>query len=35
MSAVYDRLAELPLKIERYELTGHDREYGDFTGPRP
>ena len=33
MSAAYDRLAELPLEIERYELTGHDREYGDFTRP--
>jgi hypothetical protein len=31
MSAAWDRLAELPLKIEEYELTGHDREYGDFT----
>jgi L-alanine-DL-glutamate epimerase-like enolase superfamily enzyme len=33
MSAAYDRLAELPLKIERYELTEHDRDYGDFTRP--
>ena len=33
MSAVYDRLAELPLKIEGYELTDHDREFGDFTRP--
>ena len=33
MSAAYDRLAELPLEIDRYELTAHDREYGDFTRP--
>ncbi len=33
MSATYDRLAELPIAIESYELTGHDREYGDFTRP--
>ena len=33
MSAAYDRLAELPLEIESYELTGHDREYGEFTRP--
>ena len=33
MSAAYDRLAELPIRIESYELTGHDREYGDFTRP--
>ncbi len=33
MSAVYDRLAELPLRIESYELTGHDREFGEFTRP--
>ena len=33
MSAAYDRLAELPIEIEGYELTDHDREYGDFTRP--
>ena len=33
MSATYDRLAELPITIESYELSGHDREFGDFTRP--
>jgi L-alanine-DL-glutamate epimerase-like enolase superfamily enzyme len=33
VSAAFDRLAELPIKIESYELTGHDREYGEFTRP--
>ena len=33
MSTVYDRLSELPISIESYELTGHDREFGDFTRP--
>jgi hypothetical protein len=33
VSAVYDRLAELPIRIESYELTGHDREFGEFTRP--
>lgn len=33
MSAAYDRLAELPIRIESYELTAHDREFGDFTRP--
>ena len=33
MSVAWDRLAELPIRIEEYELTGHDREYGDFTRP--
>ena len=33
VSAAYDRLAELPISIESYELTGHDREFGDFTRP--
>ncbi len=33
MSDAYDRLAELPIRVESYELTGHDREYGDFTRP--
>jgi hypothetical protein len=29
----YARLAELPIAVERYELSGHDRQYGDFTRP--
>lgn len=33
MSAIYDRLAELPVSVESYELTGHDREFGEFTRP--
>jgi hypothetical protein len=33
MSAAYDRLAELPITIDRYQLTAHDREFGDFTRP--
>jgi hypothetical protein len=33
MSEAWKRLADLPIKIESYELTGHDREYGDFTRP--
>ena len=33
MSAAYDRLAALPIEIETYELTAHDREYGEFTRP--
>src|SRR5690242_12866306 len=33
MSNAWARLAELPIDIESYELTGHDREYGDFTRP--
>ena len=33
MSATYDRLAELPISIAEYELTGHDREFGEFTRP--
>lgn len=33
MSAAYDRLAELPIRIESYELTAHDREFGEFTRP--
>jgi len=32
MSA-WDRLAELPIRIEDYALTDHDREFGDFTRP--
>ncbi len=30
---IYDRLAELPIRIESYELTAHDREFGEFTRP--
>jgi L-alanine-DL-glutamate epimerase-like enolase superfamily enzyme len=33
MSAAFDRLKELPIRIESYELTGHDHELGDFTRP--
>jgi L-alanine-DL-glutamate epimerase-like enolase superfamily enzyme len=33
VSTAYDRLAELPIAIDAYELTGHDREFGDFTRP--
>ncbi len=33
MSIAYDRLAELPLEIDSYELSGHDREFGEFTRP--
>ena len=33
MSTAYDRLAELEISIDSYELTGHDREFGDFTRP--
>jgi L-alanine-DL-glutamate epimerase-like enolase superfamily enzyme len=33
VSAAYDRLAELPIRIESYELTAHDREFGEFTRP--
>src|ERR1700742_1898976 len=33
MSDAWNKLAELPIDIESYELTGHDREYGDFTRP--
>ncbi len=29
----WERLSELPLEIESYKLTAHDREYGDFTRP--
>ena len=31
--SLFDKLAELPISIESYELTGHDREYGSFTRP--
>jgi L-alanine-DL-glutamate epimerase-like enolase superfamily enzyme len=33
VSENYDRLAELPIRIEGYELSGHDREFGEFTRP--
>jgi hypothetical protein len=33
VSAAYDRLAALPIRIESYELTDHDRELGSFTRP--
>lgn len=33
MSQAWDTLSALPLRVERYELTGHDREYGSFTRP--
>jgi L-alanine-DL-glutamate epimerase-like enolase superfamily enzyme len=33
VSATYNRLAELPIRIESYELTAHDREFGEFTRP--
>ncbi len=29
----WTKLAELPLSIDSYELTAHDREYGSFTRP--
>jgi L-alanine-DL-glutamate epimerase-like enolase superfamily enzyme len=31
--STYDRLAELPIEIDSYELEDRDREYGDFTRP--
>jgi hypothetical protein len=33
MSEAWNRLAGLPIAIEGYELTGHDRDYGEFTRP--
>ena len=33
MSEAWNHLAELPIAISAYELTGHDREFGDFTRP--
>jgi L-alanine-DL-glutamate epimerase-like enolase superfamily enzyme len=33
VSTAYDRLAELEISIDSYELTGHDREFGEFTRP--
>lgn len=32
-SPAWDKLSALPLTVDGYELTGHDREYGDFTRP--
>jgi len=29
----YEKLAGLPVRVESYELEGHDRQYGDFTRP--
>jgi L-alanine-DL-glutamate epimerase-like enolase superfamily enzyme len=29
----WEKLSSLPLRIEGYELTAHDREYGSFTRP--
>jgi L-alanine-DL-glutamate epimerase-like enolase superfamily enzyme len=31
--STYSHLAELPIRIESYELEDRDREYGDFTRP--
>ena len=31
--STWERLAELPIEIQSYELTAHDREFGDFTRP--
>jgi len=31
--SAYDLLADLPIQVEGYELSGHDRQYGDFTRP--
>jgi len=33
MSELWERIESLPLRIEGYELTGHDRDYGGFTRP--
>ena len=30
MSEAWDRIEGLPLRVESYELTGHDREYGEL-----
>ena len=29
----WERLAALPIRIESYDLSGHDREFGEFTRP--
>jgi len=31
--STWETLAALPLRVESYELSGHDREYGSFTRP--
>jgi L-alanine-DL-glutamate epimerase-like enolase superfamily enzyme len=31
--SLYDKLSQLPLKVESYELEDRDREFGDFTRP--
>jgi len=31
--SLWETLAELPLRVEGYELSDHDRSYGDFTRP--
>src|SRR5256885_4194915 len=31
--STFDRLAELPIEIEGYELEDRDRTYGEFTRP--
>jgi L-alanine-DL-glutamate epimerase-like enolase superfamily enzyme len=31
--STFDRLAELPIRVESYELEDQDREYGEFTRP--
>ena len=33
MSEAWDRIEGLPLRVEGYELSAHDREYGSFTRP--
>ena len=33
MSEWWDRIEALPLRVESYELSGRDREYGSFTRP--
>jgi len=33
MSELWERIESLPLSVESYELTGHDRDYGSFTRP--
>jgi L-alanine-DL-glutamate epimerase-like enolase superfamily enzyme len=31
--STFDRLAELPIRVESYDLENRDREYGEFTRP--
>jgi hypothetical protein len=31
--SLYDKLATHPIQVDSYELTGHDREFGEFTRP--